>query len=108
MVDLPARPGGMTHELADTWVREQCEALQLGFVHIRDSRTQPDTRGFPDYLICGRSLLLREYKSPGDTLRPAQRAWRLALGRAGADYALWTPADLISGRAYHELLTIAY
>lgn len=52
-------------------------------------------RGFPD-LICvrGSCVLFRELKKIGGRLSEHQILWRDALLEAGADWALWTPADL--------------
>lgn len=104
---LPRSASQITHGLADQWVQTACLGLGLGFMHVRDSRKQPDARGWPDYVITGSRVIFREYKSPGDTLRPDQRYWRGQLQRAGADWAIWTAADLIDGTIMRELTALA-
>jgi hypothetical protein len=99
---LPRRPNGLTHQLADEYVRAACELYGLGFMHIRDSRRSPAV-GWPDYVIVGTRILYREYKSPGDTLRPAQREWRNRIRAAGGDWGLWTAEWLHGGMVAAEL-----
>jgi hypothetical protein len=75
----------------------------LGF-HCANSRGS--VAGFPDWVIVGRAVLFRELKSAyGDTSTP-QRAWGFALIHAGADYGIWRPGDLASGRIERELAAI--
>jgi hypothetical protein len=62
--------------------------------------------GFPDWVIVGRAVLYRELKSPFGELTRAQRDWGFALQHAGADWAVWRPVDLASGRIAGELAAI--
>ena len=73
--------------------------------HFRPARTeagwrtpvQGDGAGFPDLVLAhpGRGeLLFRELKSKRGRLTPAQSAWLETLHAAGADVAVWRPADL--------------
>jgi hypothetical protein len=75
----------------------------LGF-HCADSRGS--VAGFPDWVIVGRAVLFRELKSTHGELERPQNLWRFALVHAGADYAVWRPADLLSGRIDRELAAI--
>jgi hypothetical protein len=75
----------------------------LGF-HCADSRGS--VAGFPDWVIVGRAVLFRELKSTHGELTTAQRNWGFALIHAGADYSVWRPADLLSGRIERELVAI--
>jgi hypothetical protein len=63
--------------------------------HTRDSRgSEP---GFPDLVLCSskqRRVLFVELKSATGKTTPAQAAWLAALAAAGAETALWRPADL--------------
>jgi hypothetical protein len=60
--------------------------------------------GFPDWVIVGPGgVLFREAKSELGRLSMAQIKWGKDLQRAGADYAVWRPADLGSGQIASEL-----
>jgi hypothetical protein len=84
--------------------------LGLGWWHDTDSRK--NRSGLPDLIITGRArdgrvaILWRELKRHDGTLRPAQQAWGDCLIAAGADWAVWRPADLASGRIRSELEAI--
>ena len=73
--------------------------------HDHDSRRNP--AGFPDLVIVGRRLLFRELKSAAGQLSVRQNDWRFGLVRAGADWSVWRPSDLASGRIERELARIA-
>ena len=63
--------------------------------------------GWPDLVILGPGgSLFRELKSERGTLKPAQRdvGWRL--GRAGHNWAVWRPRDLLSGTIERQLAAI--
>jgi hypothetical protein len=63
--------------------------------------------GWPDLALCGRrGLLFRELKTAAGRLSVTQRQWGDRLCAAGADWAVWRPADLISGRIACELQAI--
>jgi hypothetical protein len=65
---------------------------------------QGDGKGYPDLTIVGPAgVLFRELKSATGTLSPEQKGWSLKLRAAGADFAVWTPADLRCGRIDREL-----
>lgn len=69
---------------------------------------QGDGKGYPDITLAGRSgVLFRELKSDTGTLEPDQQVWASALAAAGADFAVWRPEDLRSGRIERELRAVA-
>lgn len=72
--------------------------------HARTSRTASgghatavagDGVGFPDLVLVkiGVGVLYRELKTDTGRLRDEQSAWGYALREAGADWAVWRPAD---------------
>jgi hypothetical protein len=66
--------------------------------HTHDSRRSEP--GYPDLHLIhfGRRLsLFRELKSTKGRISPAQIEWGEALTRAGHDFAIWRPADVVSG-----------
>lgn len=74
--------------------------------HTRDSRRSP--AGFPDWCFAGlRGVMFRENKTAKKNPSPMQREWIHALRMAGADVAVWRPADLASGLIAYELLRLA-
>ena len=97
-----AREGCLSHALVDLYVRELCQVFGLGFMHIPDSRRAAAT-GWPDYVIAGKRILWREYKTPGDALRPAQQRWRYRILGAGGDWGLWVASMVIDGHVAREL-----
>jgi hypothetical protein len=70
-------------------------------------------KGWPDRVIFGAGLddapaiLFRELKSERGTLKPDQKIVRDKILAAGGNWALWTPADLLSGRIAAELTAIS-
>jgi hypothetical protein len=80
--------------------------------HFRPARTdrgwrtavQADGKGYPDLTIVGPGgVLFRELKSATGRSSREQLAWAAKLESAGADFAVWRPADLRSGRINAEL-----
>lgn len=78
--------------------------------HVRPARTKDGWRtpiagdkGFPDLTLVRERVLYRELKVGSGRTTREQRAWIDALTSAGADVAIWTPADLESGRILAEL-----
>lgn len=78
-----------------------CVRLGVRWYHAYDSRRS--VPGWPDLVLIGQGIIYRELKSATGTLRPDQRDWRDMLRAAGADWAIWRPADLESGRIEAEL-----
>lgn len=87
-------------------VRGLCRFHGYPVFHVRDSRGAWGP-GYPDLTICGqRGVIFRECKSASGMLRPDQRAWGRALTSAGADWAVWRPADWHLGRIAGELAAL--
>lgn len=86
--------------------------LGLHVAHFRPARAdrgwrtavQADGKGYPDLTIVGPGgVLFRELKSATGRPSPEQRMWAAKLESAGANFAVWRPADLRSGRIEREL-----
>jgi hypothetical protein len=96
----------MTERELDGQVRLIARDLGLLVYHTFDSRRS--AAGFPDLVCAGRNgILFRELKANGGHISPAQKEWGLMLTRAGADYNVWWPTDLLSGRIARELAAIS-
>lgn len=79
-------------------------ALGLGWraYHTYDSRRSQ--KGYPDlHLIRGSHSMFRELKTKKGRLTPEQVEWSAALLGAGQDFAVWRPADVISGEIVRQL-----
>jgi len=85
-------------------VRQACHTLGLLCYHTYDSRRSEP--GFPDLVIVGSRMIIRELKTESGRLRPEQRTWLDALSRAGQDADIWRPGDLYSGRIVRELASL--
>lgn len=60
--------------------------------HTHDSRRS--AKGFPDLVIVGsHGHLFRELKTDEGRVSPEQSEWIARLAKAGADVAVWRPAD---------------
>lgn len=82
-----------------------CALLGIAWYHPHDSRRSPG--GWPDLALVGaRGFLLRELKTATGRVTAAQGEWGRRLLAAGADWAVWRPADLASGRIVAELEAI--
>ena len=85
-------------------VRDACRWSALLCYHTFDSRRSE--RGFPDLCIVGsHGVIFRELKTDRGRLTPDQRDWLDRLAEAGADVAVWRPADW-PGRVLTELAGI--
>ncbi len=85
-------------------VRDACRWSALLCYHPFDSRRSAP--GYPDLTVVGpRGVLFRELKSDRGRLTPEQRTWLDRLTAAGADAAVWRPADW-PGRVLAELAGI--
>ena len=94
----------MTEQGLQAAVIQFCRVLGISWYHTYDSRRS--NKGWPDLVLCGRGLLHRELKSEQGKLTAEQERWGDRLRRAGADWAVWRPSDLRSGRIQQELLAI--
>jgi len=83
-------------------IRRACRTLGLLCYHTYNSRRSEP--GFPDLVIVGSRMIIRELKTERGRVRPEQRVWLDALVRAGQDADVWRPDDLYSGRIIRELV----
>lgn len=82
--------------------------LRLQRAVIAGAWRTPATRGFPDLLLVGPRLMFRELKRELGRLDDDQVAWRDSLRAAGADWGLWRPSDLRTGKLEGELMSLTY
>ena len=65
-------------------------------------------RGWVDWVLIGpRGVLFRELKSERGQLTPEQRKVGSMLTRAGCNWAVWRPRDLLDGTITRQLAGIA-
>lgn len=94
-----------------TSVLDMCKVLGLRTAHFRPARTEKgwrtavsgDGKGFPDLVILGNRLIMRELKAGRGYSSAEQRIWLNALFAAGVDATIWRPSDWRSGRIEREL-----
>lgn len=87
-------------------VRELIKLHRLYGYHTRNSIGSAS--GFPDWCVISTTgILWRELKTERGSLTPSQIRVRNLLLAAGADWAVWRPSDLRSGRIARELAAIA-
>ena len=97
----------MTEDQLMEAIRAMCKMYGLRVFHVHDSRRSWGP-GFPDLVIVGRRVIYRECKSDSRDahVTPDQRAWLLALGRAGQDAQTWYPRDWRDGIIAAQLAAI--
>ena len=106
----------MTEDALKAEVLKQCKALGLRTAHFRPAKTKDgwrtpvegDGKGWPDLIIVGRRLIVRELKQDARYPDPNQRMWITALAEAGVDVDVWRPRDLVSGRIGRELRAVKH
>ncbi len=82
----------MTEQELLVAVRQACRWSALLVYHTYSSRRSE--AGFPDVVVVGpRGILFRELKSERGRVTSGQREWLDRLNDAGADAAVWRPAD---------------
>jgi hypothetical protein len=83
-----------------------CDDRGYRVYHSRDSR-RDQGKGFPDLVIAGcTGVLFRELKDQSGRLEREQTVWKWRLHACRANWGLWRPADLESGRIERELEAI--
>lgn len=85
----------------DKEVRRLLKSYGLYGYHTHDSRRSAP--GFPDWVIVGSRVLYRELKAEYGKMSSEQTTVRYLLIAAGADWDVWRPSDLTSGRVAREL-----
>jgi hypothetical protein len=95
----------VTEAELDREVRRLIRARGLWGFHPFDSRRSAP--GWPDWTIVGRRIIYRELKSSTGDLTPHQRRVGYLIQATGADWAVWRPTDLRSGRIGRELAELA-
>lgn len=89
----------------DAHVRQLLADLGLYGYHTRNS--QGSEPGWPDWVIVGNAILYRELKSQRRGPTPAQRDVGERIKRAGGNWAVWRPSDLLDGTIAAQLENIA-
>jgi hypothetical protein len=83
-----------------------CDLLHLDHWHVLTSKGMRP--GWPDLVIIGPAkVIYRELKSERGSLTPDQRRVGSLLARAGCDWAVWRPRDLVSGVIPDQLKRLA-
>jgi hypothetical protein len=106
--------GKMSEAELNRAVRLLCERLNLyafsaTSYQIPGASARPgSSKGYPDWTIVGPGgILFREAKSEDGRRSMSQVKWGKEIERAGGNYAVWRPADLISGLIEQELTALA-
>src|SRR2546421_301214 len=87
-------------------VRKLIADLGLFGYHPRNSKGSQ--AGWPDWVIIGRAgILYRELKSESGSLSPEQRYVGELITRAGGNWRVWRPRDLLDGSIGRELAGVA-
>ena len=90
----------------DAHVRKLMADLGLFGYHTRNSKGS--TAGWPDWVIIGRvGILYRELKTEHGTVTPEQRHVGELITRAGGNWAVWRPRDLLDHTIARELEGLA-
>ena len=101
------RAAAMTEAELMEHIRDLVAGLGLLVHHAHDSRRSWGA-GYPDLCIVGKAAVLwRECKTEHGSLTAEQRAWGHALQRAGQNWRIWRPRDLLDGSIGRELATAA-
>lgn len=96
----------MTEKELETEVKKLLKIYNLFGFHVSDGRYGSEP-GWPDWCILGDGkCLYRELKDAQGTLSADQVLVAKRLRRAGQDFAVWRPADFISGAIREELAAI--
>ena len=79
----------------------------LGLFGYHPHASQRSAPGWPDWVIVGNRIIYRELKTEHGSLSAAQRDVGERITRAGGDWAVWRPRDLISGKIARQLADVA-
>lgn len=90
-------------ELAEH-IRELCKGYGLWSYHTHDSRRS--NPGWPDLVVVGQGVIYRELKRERGTVSKAQWDVGYRLLKAGQDWKIWRPSDLLSKKIHRELEAI--
>jgi hypothetical protein len=105
MVRTDPRAAAMSEAQLQESVRQYCATLGLFHFHVLNSKgCEP---GWPDSVIIGRRVLLRELKSEFGRLTSDQTRVGYLLKAAGQNWKVWRPSDLLSGQIAKELVEVA-
>lgn len=105
MIPPRIRAARMAEAELEAEVQSLMERLGLWGYHPRISvRDEP---GWPDWTIFGKGILFRELKRQQERPTPAQRRTGILIRRAGGDWAVWKPSDLLDGTIESQLKGIA-
>jgi len=91
----------MTEADLQSCVMDVCRSLHLLVYHTHDSRRS--AAGFPDLVIVGRRLIVRELKTTRGKTTTDQDRWLAGLREAGVDAAVWRPSDWREGNVLRQL-----
>src|ERR1700759_1492577 len=101
-----AMPEDRGPDSLDAHLRRLMADLGLFAYHTRNSKGSE--KGWPDWVIIGRGgILYRELKAEHGTLSPEQRHVGELITRAGGNWAVWRPRDLLDGTIARELASLA-
>lgn len=89
----------------DAHVRRLMADLGLWGYHTRNSKGS--ARGWPDWVIVGNGILYRELKTEHGAVTAEQRSVGARITRAGGNWAVWRPRDLLSGAIARQLGDLA-
>lgn len=100
------RAAAMTERELQEHVRQLCAGLGLFHYHPHSSRRSAP--GWPDSVIIGAGgILYRELKTEAGVLSPEQRRVGELITRAGGNWAVWRPRQLLDGSIARELTDLA-
>ncbi len=101
-----AMPEDRGPDSLDAHVRRLMADLGLFGYHTRNSKGS--AAGWPDWVIIGRgAILYRELKAEHGSLSPEQRRVGDLITRAGGNWRVWRPRDLLDGQIAKELTELA-
>lgn len=110
-MDAGAEPSiwTMTEAHLHAAVTALCDRMGVWWVHVDTPHHNKGAslKGFPDLHLVGTRTAYRELKTMRGTMSPEQTGWKHRLVGAGADWGLWRPEDLQSGRIEREIAALA-